>query len=243
MKGIFYIFFFITLVSCNSSEENARQVIDQTILVAGGANYNNTEVEFEFRDREYGYKKQNGQFEFVRLFKDSTKSVRDVFTNEGFTREVDGTPVDVVDSMARKYSNSINSVIYFALLPNGLNDAAVNKTYLGKKEIKGKTYHKIMITFNEEGGGDDFEDVFIYWINTADQKIDYLAYEFHVDGGGMRFREAYNERYIGDIRFVDHINYKPSSKLSLESVDDAYIKGELEELSKIELKKIKVNKL
>ena len=243
MKGIFYFFFFITLVSCNSSQENARQVIDQAILVAGGANYNNTEVEFEFRDREYGYKKQNGQFEFVRLFKDSTKSVRDVFTNEGFTREVDGTPVDVVDSMARKYSNSINSVIYFALLPNGLNDAAVNKTYLGKKEIKGKTYHKIMITFNEEGGGDDFEDVFIYWINTADHKIDYLAYEFHVDGGGMRFREAYNERYIGDIRFVDHINYKPSSKLSLESVDDAYIKGELEELSKIELKKIKVNKL
>ena len=243
MKGIFYIFLCVALVRCNSSQESVQQVIDQTILIAGGANYDNTEVEFEFRDREYGYKKQNGQFEFVRLFKDSAKVVHDIFTNQGFTREIDGIPVDVVDSMARKYSNSINSVIYFALLPNGLNDPAVNKTYLGKKEIKGKTYHKIMITFDQAGGGDDFEDVFIYWINTTDQKIDYLAYEFHVDGGGIRFREAYNERYVGDIRFVDHINYKPSSELSLESVDDAYIKGELEELSKIELKKIKVNKL
>ena len=243
MKGFFFFFILVAASGCTSFPENSQRVIDEVISVAGGDHYNNTEVQFQFRDREYGYKKHGGQFEYVRLFKDSMKVVRDVLTNDGFMREIDGVKVDVVDSMARKYSNSINSVIYFALLPNGLNDAAVNKTYLGKKTIKGKEYHKIMITFDEAGGGDDFEDVFIYWVNTADQKIDYLAYEFHVDGGGMRFREAYNERYIGNIRFVDHINYKPSPGLSLENIDDAYMSGALEELSKIELKQIKVNQL
>ena len=32
------------------------------------------------------------------------------------------------------------------------------------------------------------------------------------DGIGLRFREAFNERYINGIRFVDYNNYKPKLK-------------------------------
>ena len=59
------------------------------------------------------------------------------------------------------YSASVNSVHYFAVLPYGLDGKAVNKTYVNKVDIKGKSYHKIKVTFNEEGGGEDFEDVFM----------------------------------------------------------------------------------
>ena len=164
-------------------------------------------------------------------------------TNDGFTREIDGREVDVPDSMAIKYSNSINSVIYFALLPYGLNDPAVNKRYLGDKNIKGKDYHKIQITFDQEGGGEDFEDIFVYWINVENYTIDYLAYKYSTDGGGMRFREALNERYIEGVRFADYINYKaPKSGLPADS-DDIFLNGKLKELSRIELEDIKVNKL
>lgn len=243
MKSICYFFLITVFLSCNSAPDDSQTIIDRAIALAGGENYDNTEVEFQFRDREYGYKREGGRFEYVRLFKDSSSVIRDVVSNDGFMREIDGVKVNVVDSMARKYLNSVNSVIYFAMLPYGLNDAAVNKAYLGTKTLDDKEYHKIRVTFNQEGGGDDFEDVFIYWIGTEDHNINYLAYEFHVDGGGIRFRKAYNERYVGGIRFVDYVNYKPAAGQPVEDTDDAYTRGELEELSKIELKDIKVNKL
>lgn len=129
---------------------------------------------------------------------------------------------------------------YFSVLPYGLNDKAVNKTYLGKTKIKGKDYHKIKITFNEDGGGEDFDDVFIYWIDIQTFKVDYLAYSYSESNGmGLRFREAYNERFIDSIRFVDYNNYKPKYKvLVIEDLDIHFERGALELLSKIELKKL-----
>ncbi len=64
---------------------------------------------------------------------------------------------------------------------------------MGKITIRSK------LTFNEDSGGDDFEDVFIYWFNTETYRMDYLAYEYHTDEGGMRFREAFNPREINGV--------------------------------------------
>jgi len=243
MKYLSLFSLFVLFISCESTVEDPQTIVDQAIATAGGDKLDNTEIEFIFRDMEYGAKHQNGKFEYVRLFKDSADLYRDELTNESFTREINGEKVEVIDSMANKYSNSINSVIYFALLPIGLNDAAVNKTYIGEKEIEGKAYHKIKVTFDKEGGGEDYNDVFIYWINKETSKADFLAYEYQTEGGGMRFRSAYNERFVGGIRFVDYINLKPSDSIELMKIDDAYINGNLEEVSKIELQNIKVNKI
>ena len=57
------------------------------------------------------------------------------------------------------------------------------------------------------------------------------------------FREAYNERFVGGIRFVDYYNLKPKSKTSsILDIDELYGNGDLELLSKIELENIQVNK-
>ena len=114
------------------------------------------------------------------------------------------------DSIANVYANSVNSVHYFANLPYGLNDPAVNKEFLGEVAIKDKEYYKIKVTFDQKGGGKDYEDIYLYWFNKETFKPDYLAYKFYVDGGGIRFRVAYNERYLGGIRFVDYENYEAS---------------------------------
>ncbi|MEO1096313.1 MAG: DUF6503 family protein [Bacteroidota bacterium] len=226
-----------------TTKEDANKIVNEAILQAGGDLFENTEIEFVFRDREYGYKKVGGNFEYVRIFKDSTNVVRDVLANTGFTRQIDGITTEVADTMATKYSNSVNSVVYFALLPYGLNDQAVNKIYVGQSTIKDEVYHKIKVTFNQEGGGEDFQDVFIYWVGEDDHKVDYLAYSYETDGGGIRFREAYNERVINGVRFVDYVNYKPKDIQDLEVLDQEFEKGNLEELSKIELTDIKVNRL
>lgn len=243
MKKLIPILIFCVLSACTADKEDAQGIVDVAIATAGGDKLNNTEIEFIFRDKEYGAMHKDGRFEYVRIFKDSSDLVRDMYTNDGFKREINGEEVSVPDSMATKYSNSINSVIYFALLPIGLNDAAVIKAYMGSTTIGSQDYHKIKVTFKEEGGGTDYEDVFIYWINKNTDEVDYLAYEYHTEGGGMRFREAYNERYVGGIRFVDYINYKPASSVKLDDIDKAFIDGNLEELSRIELQNIKVNAL
>lgn len=242
MKNI-YLPISIALITLSCGNNNVKAIIDESINSMGGELFNNAEIEFEFRDREYGYKKVDGQYEYIRLFNDSSQVVRDILTNDSFTREINGDTVVVADSMAVKYSNSINSVIYFAFLPYGLNAKAVNKEYISNKIIKGQNYHKIKVTFDEEGGGEDYQDVFIYWVNEETNFVDYLAYEYRTDGGGMRFREAYNDRVVNGIRFVDYINYEPKQPITLMQIDDAFVSNELNELSKIELKKIKVNSL
>ncbi|UII33482.1 hypothetical protein LVD17_06555 [Fulvivirga ulvae] len=245
MKNLILLAIGLFFINCTPTKEDASLIVDKTIEQAGGSNYNGVEIEFTFRGKEYGAKMTDGKYEYVRLFKDSSDLYRDVLSNDGFYREINGEKTDIPDSMAVKYSNSVNSVIYFAFLPKGLNDPAVNKTYLGFEEIKGKEYHKIKVTFDKNGGGKDFEDRFIYWINKSDHKIDYLAYQYYTDGGGFRFREAYNERIVEGIRFVDYINYKPKPDVpaELEKLGIAFTTGQLEELSRVELESVRVNKL
>jgi hypothetical protein len=111
---------------------------------------------------------------------------------------------------------------------------------MGMKEINGKNYHKIRVTFGQEGGGDDFQDVFIYWFEEQSLSMDYMAYLYFTDGGGMRFREAINPRRVNGVLFQDYYNFKPPEEMPLDSIDDAYMAGELELLSEILMENIQV---
>ena len=183
----------------------------------------------------------NGQRVYKRISDLDSTTIIDVKRGDDFERYMNDSLVMVHDTMAVKYANSINSVHYFVRLPYGLNDAAVNKELLGKETIKNKEYYKVKVTFDQQGGGDDFEDTYLYWFDIESFKPDYLAYDFHVNGGGQRFRKAYNERYVNGIRFVDYENYKPKKNgTDILEIGQLYDKGELELLSKIELKNIVV---
>lgn len=241
MKRIFFLLIIPFFVSCE--KKSAEQIVNESLDVSGLEHLDGKEIEFLFRDREYGALHNGGKFEYIRLFKDSSNSIRDVLTNDGFVREINGEVANIPDSMAAKYTRSVNSVIYFALLPLKLNDPAVNLKYVGSSEIDGNKYDQVQVTFDQQGGGEDHEDIFYYWFNKETKKADYLAYKYYTDGGGVRFRKAYNERYVGNIRFVDYVNYKPADDVEFETIEKAYKEGKLEELSKIELQNIKVNSI
>ena len=231
-----------TAVSFKSQVNKAATIVDKTIDQHGGKRYQNHTIEFEFRTKQYkAVKMKDGSFQYDRIFKESDKNVHDILNNDGFHRRIDNEKVKLEDKKSKAYSNSVNSVIYFALLPHGLNDEATKKEYLGEAIIHDKTYHKIRVTFNEKGGGNDFEDVFIYWIHHHDLTVDYLAYSYHINGGGVRFRAAYNRRKVNKITFQDYINYKSTiPSVRVEQLDSLYLKNELKELSRIELKNVKV---
>lgn len=221
---------------------NPQTLVDKSIAVSGGDKIKNSIIEFDFRNKHYKATRNNGYFKLERTFKDSTDIVRDVLANEGFERFINDEILQVSDSMIPKYSASVNSVHYFSVLPHGLNDVAVNKTYVEKVTVKEKTYHKIKVTFDEAGGGEDFEDVFVYWIDAESYKTKYIAYSYNENHGkGLRFREAYNERYVDGIRFVDYKNYKPKENtLSVTDLDRLFEKNQLELVSKIDLENISV---
>ncbi|MBP0904209.1 DUF6503 family protein [Mariniflexile gromovii] len=229
----------ISVFSCEKELKDANAIVAKSIEVSGGNLVKNSNIEFDFRDKHYFAKRYSKGFVLPRV----SDSITDLLTNKRFERVIIDRVVKVPDSMVSRYSASVNSVHYFSVLPYGLDGSAVNKAYMGISKLAGKEYYKIKVTFNEEGGGEDFDDIFIYWIHVETFKVDYLAYSYNEDDGlGLRFREAYNERYIKGIRFVDYNNYKPiNDNVLLESLDDLFETGGLSLLSKIELKNIIVN--
>jgi hypothetical protein len=223
----------------------AQLIVDQAIEAHGSPRVSGRVIEFDFRGRHYLSKRDGGRFQYERIWTDTLGDhYRDVLTNEGLYREVNGEKVSLSAKDSDAYANSVNSVLYFALLPYYLNDGAVNKKYEGEAVVNGRPYHKIRITFGEEGGGKDHEDQFMYWIHRDRYTIDYLAYNYQTDGGGARFREAINVREVGGIRFADHINYKPHTpSMAVETFDRLLEQDSLVELSRIILENVTVRPL
>lgn len=240
--GLIALLVLLLCNGCNRPDE-AQQLVDRAISRHGGDKLEQARLSFDFRERHYTYTRRGGEFRYTREFNDSTgQEVHDELTNSGFSRMVNGSKVALPQERENAFSNSVNSVIYFALLPYGLNDPSVNKELLAPTEIEGKPYQVVKVTFNEEGGGEDFEDEFLYWFNADSNTLDYLAYSYKTEGGGVRFRKAINPREVEGIRFQDWINYKPASKnVSLEEMEALYKNGELEVLSEIKLENIQVH--
>jgi len=250
MKQILVVIIFIVTFGCKSDKKaqkilTANEIINKSIEVSGGNKFKNSKINFDFRDRMYFSHRNKGEFTLARIMVDQNNdSIIDILSNNDFERKTKNNEnVFVEDSMAGKYRVSVNSVHYFSTLPYGLNDKAVNKTLLKSEQIKGKDYYKVKVTFNQEGGGEDYEDVFVYWIDRELFKVNYIAYSYNEeDGVGMRFREAYNERYINGLRFVDYNNYKAEdASIQLENLGKTFEANQLKLLSKIELKNVNVD--
>ncbi len=234
------LIFLSAYVACSPRSE-ADKIIDQSIAAHGGERFQSAKISFDFRERQYEIFKSPERFRYVRAFSGEAGRIVDVLDNKGFTRKIDGEEVVLPDKDKNAYANSVNSVAYFAFLPYGLNDPAVIKTHLGEIQLEGKTYELIKVTFEKEGGGEDYDDEFLYWINKENFRMDFMAYTYHTDGGGVRFRKAKNQREVSGILFQDYDNYKPEDEtVAVEEMQPLYEEGKLELLSEILLENIQV---
>jgi len=242
MRNILFIAI-LFLAACKPIEKplTAQQIINSSITASGMDNIGNSTIEFQFRNRVYKANRNNGKFSLERITTKNDTVTRDILSNNGFERYQNSEFVIVPDAMSARYSSSVNSVHYFSVLPYGLNDTAVHKKLLKEVTVKGKEYYKVEVTFSENGGGEDFEDVFIYWIGKKDFLVDYLAYSYHTNDSGMRFRVLKEQCVRDGVRFVDFHNYKPkNASISLEDIDAEFENDGLEKLSEIVLENIKV---
>lgn len=237
----------IWIMGCNETDK-AQSIIDKSIAAHGSSNLENAILSFDFRDRLYTAKRENGLYEYTRSYEDDSLGlVKDILHNEGFYRMINGERIELTEERANAFANSVNSVIYFAILPYNLNDQAVHKQYVGESTIKGQNYHKIKISFEQEGGGEDHEDIFYYWIDTETYLIDYMAYSFISDYTreiDYRFRESIKQHDVDGLILIDYNNYKAKSlDINFEQMEELFKNDELQLLSKIEMENIKLKKL
>lgn len=221
----------------------AENILKKIIEAHGGDLYDDASYSFVFRKKQYTFQNDKSNYTYRVKGIDEKgayqgKEVYDVLKNGTLTRKVDGAKINLSQTLVENYSGVLNSVIYFATLPHKLQDKSVIKSYKGNTSIRGEKYEVLEVTFEQEGGGQDHNDEFHYWVNTETNVIDYLAYNYRVNKGGVRFRSAYNSRVIDGIRFQDYVNYEAKVGTLLIDLPTLYEKGELKELSRIETENI-----
>lgn len=229
--------------ACKSSRSEpmapAGQLLARTLAAHGGDRYETAHFAFRFRDRAFSFRNEGGGFLYTSVRNMDGEIIQDALRNGSFVRTINGVEQELTEKQVGSYSAALNSVIYFATLPHKLTDPAVNLTHLGEQRIRGKDYEVLGVTFDEKGGGTDHDDEFHYWIN-REGTIDYLAYNYKVNGGGVRFRAAYNPRRVGGVLFQDYVNYKAPVGTALMDLPGLYEAEALVELSRIETEEIRV---
>ncbi len=213
--------------------DKADSLVVKTIAAHGGELYNTAHYAFMFRDKSYTFHNRGRSYTYTVTSQKDGEEIRDVLENGTLSRTINGTKTELSPKDVVKYTEALNSVVYFATLPQKLNDTAVKKSYEGQTTIKQKGYEVLSVTFDQKGGGTDHDDRFMYWIHTDTNTVDYLAYSYETNDGGVRFRSAYNSRTVGGIRFQDYINYEAPIGTPLSELPELYEAGKLKELSRI----------
>lgn len=220
--------------------DKADSLVFETIAAHGGELYDTAHYAFSFRKKKYTFHNKKGGYTYTVTSEKEGKEIIDSLKTGALTRTVNGTPIELSPKDITIHTEALNSVVYFATLPYKLNDAAVNTSYVERKTIKGQDYDVLAVSFDQEDGGVDHDDKFMYWINTDTKTVDYLAYSYETNDGGVRFRSAYNPRTVGGIRFQDYINYEAPIGTPLSELPNLYETGKLKELSRIKTEDVSI---
>ena len=198
----------LTFVSCTPGDPTVQEIVDRSIHAHGGELLNQGRVDFIFRDQAFTLERNQGMFTYAREYADSTGlNIRESITNDGYSRFENGSEVPVDSITFVRIGNQVNSVAYFTLLPIPLNDPAVVKTDLGNASIFDEPYHRVGISFKQDGGGKDHHDEFVVWIHADRYTMDYFAYFFFTDDTGSRFRSVDGVHEINGVRLNDYLNW------------------------------------
>jgi len=217
----------------------ADMIFAKTLEAHGGDLYEKANYGFVFRGKNYTFENDGDRFEYTMKYEKNDTTFFERMDNDVFVSEANGEVQKLTKKKASAKREVLNSVIYFATLPHKLKDGAVNKNFVGVTKIKDKPYDILEVTFKEEGGGKDFDDTYHYWINQETSIIDYLAYNYTVNKGGVRFRAANNSRNVNGIVFQDYGNYKAEVGTPLADLPALYEAGELKKLSEINTESVK----
>lgn len=227
---------FIFLGCASAIKKDASDWIKKANIAHGTAILNQSSLRFTFREYTYGLTQKKYTRSFSRTKLTTEGRLTDTLYNgKELKRWINDKPVALSDSLQQRYRESINSVLYFVQIPRVLNDAAVQSSFLREENIQGEPYICIKVTFQQEGGGVDYQDEYRYWIHQKTHFIDFLAYRFYTGKGGTRFRKVSDRERINGMVFQDYENFSTLTPFpSLDSIASLYSRGKLKKVSDIQ---------
>ncbi len=220
-----------------SEVDSAHWVIQKSIDYHGG-NFTGKTLQFEFREKRYKGIFSKKETLMVRSFTKNDSSYVDSISNDKAIRTLQNQNVDLSEKKNSAIVNAVNSVFYFVMLPSKLKDPAVVSEYLGIENSNTGSYHKVAVSFKQDGGGDDFQDKFMYWFDAQTFQMTFLAYSYETNGGGIRFRSVEKEHKLpSGYVLQDYVNYKTDSLgTKLEDLLTFHSSKRLKKISTIKLK-------
>lgn len=226
----------------------AQALVTATLATHGSHALDRAELAFAFRGTPFTVRRHEGRFRYARTLTDSLgRTVEEVVDNDGVHRFVDGAEVPLDPAAARRVETAVNSVAYFALLPLPLRDPAVQPRALGPDTIRGEPYERLEVTFDEDGGGRDYEDRYLYWLHADRHTVDYLAYTYELGANetgpnatGSRFREVIGVHEISGVRLQDYRNLTADVGDALERYPTLYEADSLRVVSEVVLDSVRV---
>ena len=249
----------LALAACDPPPERpqgdaqALALLDRARTHHGSALLEEAEVSFRFRGTPYTARRDGGAFRYARTRTDSLgRTVDEVLTNDGVARRVDGAEVALTATEAEALAESIDSVVYFALLPRALSDPAVRARLLTPDRVGGEDYDRVEVTFAGDGA-DAVEDRYVYWLRD-DGQIGAYAYSYRPTPGdtsrtetGTRFRVPIGGARVGGVLFQDWRNLTADSlrgvDAPIETFGDLHDAGRTFEVSEVVLDSVAVRRL
>ncbi len=224
-----------------SGEAEAVALVRATQEAHGSDALEGATLHFTFRGDAFTAMRDGGRFRYTRTTRDErAREVVDVLDNSGLSRTVNGDDAPIPASEVGSLTTAVNSVVYFATLPAPLSDAAVQARALGPDSVAGQPYDRLEITFAQEGGGNDWEDRYIYWVHPERRTLDYIAYSYELAEGasgandtGHRFRRVIGTGDASGFRTQDYANMTADSISTLEEYPAALARGATREVSQV----------
>ena len=231
----------VLVSACQAGGPDA--IVRASIERHGGDAFDGIHMTWDFRGIPFEVTRDDGQFRYQRIVEDSLgQAIVEVLENEGSWIEIAGQRQDIDGQARSRLETAVNSVVYFGFLPFHLDDPPVQLGDLGTVELDGQPYRKIEVTFQQSGGGPDWEDRFIYWFHERDLTLDYLAYREAADVETTRFRRAVNRRDVGGILAQDYENYTGDPDVGdVADYDQLFEEGSLRLVSMVEFVDLEVS--
>ena len=171
--------------------------------------------------------------------RDGSRHVR--ITNDSVEWAENGAAQAVEADREQVLRDWVMARVYFTFLPFRLNDPSVWKEDLGIESWEGRRLHKVKVTFTPDSST-HAQDEYLYWFDPSTGRLEQFAYSYATDGGGLRFRKAFNHRRIGGVLFFDQQNYGTEGPdLSVDLVDERFVRERMRHVSTIELRGVQVS--
>lgn len=219
-------------------------IVDRAIEHHGGEIYRHSETKLELCSKSGCFKVaatvDGERWVFTVSGKSESSQLRVTSSNDSLIVERDGMEEAVAADRRQRFRDWAMARVYFCFLPYRLNDPSVYKQDLGLVDWDGRQLHKVKVTF-EAGSSTDATDEYMYWFDPETARLEYLAYSYDDNGGGLRFRRAINHRRVGEILFFDQENFGVNGGgLSVDAIDAAYVRDAMRHISTVRLEGIKV---